>query len=139
MPTSKSYEKSMLAWATWRAAKSDNIDELLAIACTFRNRWLRYGKAPSQVLEAAEINRPWPDIKHPIFIDPQNGLLQAVEDIYDNIAPDYTSNHLQKDGALWFCQAFEHQGKRTWMDINILDNPNEHPLIGQWGTQQFYK
>ena len=139
MPTSRSFEKSLLALRTWQAAKSDNIDEVLAIACTFRNRWLRYGKTPTQVLEAAEINRPWPDIKHPLLIDPQSGLLQAVEDIYDNIAPDYTANHLKKNGALWFCQPFEHQGTRDFIDSNILDNPNEHSLIGQWGAQCFYE
>jgi hypothetical protein len=136
--TPKAFEKSLLALRVWQAAKSDNIDELLAIASVFRNRVLRYGKTYSQVLEAAEVNRPWPDIKHAVLIDPQNGLLQAVEDIYDNIAPDYTANHLQQNGALHFCQPFEHQGKGTWIDKNILDNPNEHVLIGQWGSQCFY-
>jgi hypothetical protein len=135
----KQFEKALLALRTWQAAKSDNMDELQAIACTFRNRVLKFGKTYSQVLEVAEVNRDWPDIKHPLLIEPTNGLLAFVEGVYDNVQPDFTANHLHKNGALYFGHAFSHQDKGDWFDNTVLDNPNEHPLIGTWGTQQFYE
>lgn len=134
----REYEMSLLALTSWRAALSDNGDELTAIACVIRNHVLRYGKTYSQVCEKFIVNRDWPDIRHPALIDPHNGLISKMEGIYKNETPDYTSNHLHKDGCLYFLRVMDHQGKGTWEEENILKNPFEHPLVGQWGVQNFY-
>lgn len=136
--TPKTYEKALLALRSYQAAQSDNIDEILAVACVLRNRVLKYGKTYTQVLEAAEVSRPWPAVNNPILSDPQNGILALVDDVYDNIAPDYSANHLHKDGALFFGRSQDHFDKKDWFDLNILSNPNEHPLIGNFGTMGFY-
>ena len=133
------YECSLLALRSYQAAKSDSVDELLAVACTFRNRVHRYGKTYSQILEAAELNRGWPDVRHPAMIDPQNGLLAAVEAIYRNEMPDMTSNHLFREGATFFGRVVEHQGTGDWFETTILQNPTEHGLIGTFGVQQFFE
>lgn len=132
------YEAALLALRSYQAAKSDNADELLCIACVFRNRVMKYGKTYSQILEAAELNRGWPDVRHPALIDPQNGLLSQVEAIYRNETPDMTSNHLFRDGALWFGRAQDHQNTGDLFERTILQDPYNHPLIGQFGSQQFY-
>jgi hypothetical protein len=137
--TSRDYEMALLALRSWQASKSDSLDEVLAIACVFRNRVLKWGKTYTQVLEEAEVNRGWPDIRHPAMIDPNNGLLAAVEGIYKNETPDLTSNHLHKNGCLWFMRAVDHHGTGDWMDENILKNQAEHGLVGTWGIQQFYE
>jgi hypothetical protein len=134
----KVYEKALLALRSWQASKSDNLDEVLAIACVARNHVLKFGKTYSSVLEDLIINRPWPDIRHPLLIEPTRGLLAAVEDIYDNNMPDLTSNHLFKDGCLYFMRVVEHQGTGDSMETSILQNPTEHPLVGTWGVQQFF-
>lgn len=137
--TPATFETSLLALASWRASKSDDVTEILAIACVFRNRVMRYGKTYTQVLEEAEVNRGWPDIRNPALINPQNGILAQIEDIYKGVTPDLTSNHLMKNGALWFCEVMQHQGTGDWMEENILKNPGEHRLIGKWGFQNFYE
>lgn len=133
------YEQALLVLKSWQAAKSDSVDELLAIACVFRNRVLRYGRTYTQILEASEINRGWPDVRHPALIDPANGLLSQVEAIYRNELPDMTSNHLHKDGAMYFGRVQDHQGTGDSFDLNVLQKQDEHPLIGAWGVQNFYE
>ena len=135
----KQFEKAIFALRVYQAAKSDNIDEILAIACVARNRVLRYGKTYMQVLEELEINRRYPDIGNPILIHPIRGLLVQIDDIYDNTTPDFTSNHLVRDGALFFGRPQDHQGTGDDFEEKILKNPEDHPLIGFWGLQGFYK
>ena len=137
--TSPTYEMSLLVLRTYQAALSDNMDELCAVACTFRNRVQRYGKTYTQILEDAIINRPWPSTQNPALIDPQTGLLSQVEDIYRNVTPDYTANHLHKNGAMYFCDIMQHQGTGDWIEENILKHPEEHCLIGKFGVQHFYE
>lgn len=136
--TPKSYESALLALRSYQAAKSDDIMELLCVACVFRNRVFRYGKTYSQVLEQAEINRGWPSIQNPVLTNPNDGLFVKIEEIYSGNAPDYSSNHNFKDGALWFCDIMQHQGTGDWFETEILMKPEEHPLIGKFGNQWFY-
>jgi hypothetical protein len=137
--TPSTYETALLALASWQAAKSDNIDEILAIACVFRNRVLKYGKSYSQILEEAEVNQGWPDIRHPVLINPVSGLLAQIDGIYRNETADLTSNHLHKNGALYFGRVVDHQGTGDDFELSVLQNQEEHPLIGTWGQQQFYE
>lgn len=136
--TPKLYEASLLAHHAYRASKSDDPLEILCIACVFRNRVFRYGKTYSQVLENAEVNRGWPSIQNPALIDPTNGILNKIEDIYDGTAPDFSANHNFKDGALWFCDIMQHQGTGDWFETEILMKPEEHALIGKFGALWFY-
>jgi hypothetical protein len=135
----REYEMALLALTAVRAAKSDSIDEWVAIACVIRNQVLRFGKTYSQVCERFVVNRDWPDIRHPALIHPSTGLLAQVDAIYKNEAPDITSNHLHKEGALYFARVVEHQGKGTDFEEQILKHQDEHPLIGTFGTQQFFE
>lgn len=137
--TPSQYEMSLLALRSYQAAMSDNLDEILAVACVFRNRVQAFGKTYSQILEQAEENRGWPDIRHPLLINPQNGILTQVAGIYKNDTPDLTSNHLHKDGALYFGRIMDHQGTGDWFETEILMKPEEHSLIGSWGVQAFYE
>lgn len=133
------YETALLALRSWQAAKSDDVTEILAIACVFRNRVMRYGKTYTQVLEEAEVNRGWPDIRNPALINPQNGILVQIEDIYKGITPDLTSNHLMKNGALYFGRVVDHQGKGDDFEKKVLNHQGEHRLIGTFGVQQFFE
>ena len=133
------YEAALLCLRSYQAAKSDNTDELLCIACVFRNRVQRFGKTYTQILEESELNRGWPDVRNPVLIDPQTGLLSQVEAIYRNELPDYTANHLHKNGAMWFGRVMDHQGRGDWFEETILKNPTDHPLIGAFGVQNFYE
>jgi hypothetical protein len=132
------YEQALLALQSYRAAMSDDILEMLAIACVFRNRVHRFGKSYTQILEDAEVSRPWPAINHPILSTPYTGLLSQIEGIYKGDTADYTANHNFKNGALYFGRAQEHQRTGDWFEENILKNQKEHPLIGQFGAQHFY-
>jgi hypothetical protein len=136
--TPRDYEIALLCLRSYQAAMSDNVDEILSIACVFRNRVMVYGKNYTQILEQAPVNRGYPDIKNPILINPQNGILAACEGIYKNETPDLTSNHNFKNGALWFGRPQVHQNTNDWFETNILKKQDEHPLIGQWGVQCFY-
>lgn len=133
------YECGLFALKAYQGALSDNVDEILCVACVLRNRVQRLGKTYTQVLEESEVNRPWPSIQNPALIDPQTGLLAQIEDVYRNIMPDLTSNHNHKNGAMYFCEVMHHQGTGDWVEENILKKPEEHCLIGKWGSQHFYE
>jgi len=137
--TPQQYETSLLALQSYRAAKSDDILEMLAIACVFRNRVHKYGKSYTQILEAAEVSRPWPAITHPVLVTPYTGLLSQVESIYKGDMPDMTANHLKKNGALYFGRVQEHLGTGDFFEETVLKNQAEHGLVGQWGSQHFYE
>lgn len=137
--TPASYEMALLALRSWQSAVSDDILEILAIACVFRNRVQRFGKSYSQILEdATEIRRGWPAINHPILIAPYTGLLSQIEGIYKNDTADLTANHNFKNGALFFGRVQNHTGTGDDFEKNILKNQIEHPLIGMFGSQNFY-
>ena len=145
------YECGIFVLSVYRAAKSDNIDELLAIASTLRNRVAKFGKTYSEICETAEINQGYPSINNPVLITPGTGLLAQIEEIYRNIAPDYTSSANNIEGALYFGRVQDEQPlpefingelvtlPGSWFYENILKKQDEHPLIGTWGSQSFYK
>lgn len=137
--TSATYETALLCLKSWQAAKSDNVDEILAIACVVRNRVIKTGRTYTQVLEELETNRGWPAINHPALISPVNGILSQIDGIYRNETPDLTSNHLHKNGALYFGRVQDHQGSGDDFEKNVLQNQEEHALIGKWGDQYFYE
>src|ERR1700678_3791381 len=145
------YECGIFVLAVYRAAKSDNIDELLAIASTLRNRVAKFGKTYSEICETAEINQGYPSINNPVLITPGTGLLAQIEEIYRNIAPDYTSSANNIEGALYFGRAVEEiplttydendieiRPMSSWLYENVIRKPDKFQLLGTWGSQQFW-
>ena len=142
--TQADYEKGLLVAATFRLAKSDDVNELLAISCVLRNLVVpRYGQvaeypsytdALTAVLEAYEL-RPLPRHDNPALIDPDEGLLGKIDSVYDNSLPDVTSSRTHPGGARYFGSASRPGG---WFHSQVISRQDIHPLIGSWGAQQFY-
>jgi hypothetical protein len=136
--SSKSLDMGILVLATYRAAKSEDLNELTAIMSTLRNRALRWGQTYLQIAEKAEVNQGYPAANCPALITPGTGLLAIVESVYDLSAPDFTSNLNFKEGALYFGRPTDEQGTGSWFELNILKEKDAHKLIGTFGTMQFY-
>ena len=145
------YECGIFVLSVYRAAKSDNIDELLAIASTLRNRVAKFGKTYSEICETSEINQGYPSINNPVLITPGTGLLAQIEEIYRNIAPDYTSSANNIEGALYFGRVQDEQPESyedtegllrfkegSWFYENVIQKPEKFQLLGTWGSQSFY-
>lgn len=142
--TAADYEKALIVQATFRLAKSDDVNELLAIACVIRNLVVpRLGQVPEypsytaaieEMLNAYEL-RPFPRHDNPALVDPDDGLLVKVDGVYDNSMPDFTSSRSHPGGARFFCSA---RRPAAWFQSSILDRPDVHALIGSFGSQQFY-
>lgn len=142
--TSADYEKGLLVSATFRLAKSDDVNELLAIACVIRNlvvprlglapEYASYTDAIGEMLNAYEL-RPLPRHDNPALVDPEDGLLVKIDSVYDNSLPDITSSCAHVGGARFFGTA---RRPAAWFQAAIIDRPAEHPLIGTWGAQQFH-
>lgn len=149
------YEKMLLAATTWQLAVNSDINELLAIACTIRN-WVvpRYGvqRLPmngkayfKSYSEAAETflalypTRPLPAITEPALIDQDDGLLVMIDGVYDCTTLDLTSSRAFPGGARYFGRGAigTHRVQGPYRD-EVLQHQDIHPLIGTFGSQQFY-
>jgi hypothetical protein len=150
------YEKALLVAASWQLALNNDVNELLAIACCIRN-WVvpRYGvpRLPdprlgklyySSYSEAIESflqlypYRSLPAINEPGLIDPDEGLLVKIEQVYDCTLNDVTSSRAFAGGARYFARAGRHSSD-DWFGKEILAHQQDaHPLIGTFGSQQFY-
>lgn len=147
---SSEYEKGLLVQASWRLSRSNDINELVAVACVIRN-WvvpklyqgvlrqplvsaLYHGTFTEAIKElySAYPLRPLPNVDEPVLIDPSEGLLLAVDGVYDCSTPDATSSKAFPGGARYFARA----GTPEWMKEII--GRGEHPLIGNFGSSQFY-
>jgi hypothetical protein len=136
------YEASLLVEASFRLSKSDDIDEILAVGCVIRN-WIErdnvyrtYPEAISHFMSAYE-TRALPDSSCPALVDPSQGMLQKIEDVYFNRHPDITSAHDHPGGARYFARAAS-EPEGSWLRTEIIQHPEKHPLLGTWGAQQFY-
>lgn len=142
--TAADYEKGLIVSATFRLAKTDDVNELLAIACVIRNLVVpRLGKRPEfssyteaigEMLVAYDL-RPLPRHDNPALVDPEDGLLLKVDAVYDCSLPDVTSSHAHPNGARFFGMTRHPSG---WFQAAILDRQDVHPLIGTFGSQQFF-
>lgn len=143
--TQADYEKGLLVMAAFKLAKSDDVNELLAIACTIRN-WVvprmnrgqetyrTYSEAVANFLTAYP-SRPLPDVFSPALIDPTDGLLARIDSVYDNSLVDITSSRSNPGGARYFGSA---RNPDPWFEKEIIQRQELHPLIGTWGAQSFY-
>lgn len=144
--TQADYEKALLVMVSWQLACSHDVNELLAIACVIRN-WVvpRLGEAPvyRTYSEAcayfllAYQPRQMPEGNEPSLIDPDEGLMAKVDAVYDNSQLDVTSSQQHPRGARYFARVVSLQ-LPEWFKATVLDQQGKHPLIGTWGSQQFY-
>jgi hypothetical protein len=153
---SSDYEKALLVAASWQLACNNDVNELLAIACTIRN-WVvprygvprfpdvRFGKlyypsyseAVESFLQLYPI-RSLPAANEPALIDPDEGLLVMIEGVYDCTLNDVTGSKAFPGGARYFARS-NRQHSDDWFGKEILAHQQDtHPLIGNFGSQQFY-
>jgi len=138
------FERALLALASWQLAGSNNVDELVAIACTIRNwvvprpgvqrfNYKSYTEAIETFLQLYPV-REFPRINEPALIDPADGILNKADRVYDYRLPDITASPSFPTGARVFCRA----GGNEWPNQEVASRPGEHLLIGTFGAQQFY-
>lgn len=149
------YEKAVLVATSWQVAKSADINELLAVACTIRN-WVipkhtfpgypirvpmreklyyqSYSEACEEFLSIYFI-RGLPRANEPAIVDPDEGLLAKIDSIYDCTLPDMTSSSANPLGARYFNRGTD---PTLWVYTNIVQDQSRHPLIGTFGSMQFY-
>jgi len=146
----EAYEKAILAMSCWRLARTNDTNELLAIACTLRNWLVRrpfadqrgliyfdtYISAIESFMSVCPL-RDMPRGNEPAMIDPSEGLLRRIDGVYDCSQPDITSNHANPQGARYFGPACEI-GNGTWFDTEVLQRQGVHQLVGTFGGQQFF-
>lgn len=137
------YEAALLALASYRLAKSDNVDESIAIACVIRNHVIRtgiVGLTYTQVIQDFYKLRPtreWPSIANMTLTHPANGILSQIDGVYGNKTPDVTANAQNVRGAMYFARVVD-EDKDGWFTEEILKRQDIHPLVGTFGAQQFY-
>lgn len=142
--TPADYEKAMLANAAYRLAYMDNVDELIAIACTIRNHVTPRMGAPQYKSFSAAIEdffslypvRSNPAINSPVLTG-HTGILSFVGDIYDGRYADITASHNNPLGARYFARV-QSLPQDDWRFAEIVSRPELHPLIGTFGSQAFY-
>ena len=141
------FEKGLLVLTAWRTSSGNGVNELFAIACTLRN-WVvpRPGQAVPDYKSYTEAvlhfweNYPlrgFPKVNEPTLIDPNEGLFVCIDQVYNNTVPDITSSQAFPNGARHFGRA-RLAIPGSWFYDNILSRQHEHPLIGTFGSQQFY-
>ena len=139
--TPQNYEVAMFANAVWRLAKSNDLNELAAIACVLRNHVIvrpgqmatypTYLKACEDFLKAlAGWTRPGPDMTEDGLVSHPDGLLAIIDSVYDCSYPDLTAT-TTTPGARYFCQAAQAP---DWMKPILTT----HHLCGTFGSQQFW-
>ena len=146
MVTDRQFEIAMLALFAYRAAKTNDRTELLAILSTVRNRVYRTQKTYSEVIENfyTELDyfggpglRHYPNILDEVLTDPESGLLKMAEDVYDNESVDVTA-YGRENGALYFSRVVDVKPSDPFQ-TEILDRQDVHSLVGTFGGQQFYR
>lgn len=142
--TPQTYEKAKLASAVWRLAKSNDPNELLAVACTMRNHLVAMPGKPqtynsfSTCVEGflkiyANHLRPAPLLNEPAFVSFPDGLLSVIDDVYEFKTRDITATETTP-GARFFAQASKVMEEDLFWPIVQGRQP-----VGTFGAQQFYE
>ena len=135
------YELAFYAMTTWQLARSSNLDELTAVASTIRNHVIpRLGQVTAYksfyeaCIDFLKIypSRALPSLSDPAFVS-KDGLLFHIGRIYTCKDPDVTATHDHPNGAKYFANEPDE-----WFRTEIIGKPELHPLLGQWGSMQFY-
>lgn len=137
------YEKAVLVTTVWRLARSNDPNELMAIACTIRNHifprpgqmqtYQSFSEACEDFLKLYPV-REAPAMSEPALVSYPEGLLAVVDDIYSCRTPDLTATSTTP-GARYFGRASELVNDTShWMRTLI----HSHQLLGTFGSQQFW-
>jgi hypothetical protein len=137
--TPQDYEKAFMVMAVWQLAKSNDLNELAAIACTLRNHvvprpgqmqtYKTYLHACEDFMKAYPV-RPRPTLLEDAMTSYPDGLLAIIDKIYDCSYPDLTATQTTP-GARYFCQASQPP---EWIKPIL----STHHLCGTFGSQQFW-
>jgi len=147
------YEKALLVAAAWTLALNNDVNELLAIACTIRNwvvpryqatrlpmngklYFVSYSEAVQNFHDVYPV-RPLPIGNESGLVDPVEGLLAKIDGVYDCSLVDMTSSRAFPFGARYFIRASQ-RGLNEWIYQEVVSRQDVHPLIGTFGSQQFY-
>ena len=145
------YEKALLVAASWQLALTNDINELLAVASVIRN-WVvpkfqarvypmrektyhaSYTDAIREFLELYPV-RPLPNVNESVLVDPVEGLLLKVDQVYDCSLIDLTSSRAAPFGARYFGRS---RNPSEFFAKEVLQRQDLHPLIGTFGSMQFH-
>lgn len=135
------YEIAFYAASTWRLARTSDSMELLAVASVLRNhvmprlgqisRYKSFYECCQDFLTVYPC-RALPSLSDPAFVS-KEGLLFNINKVYNCELPDVTSTHDHPAGALYFANEPDE-----WFRTEIIARPDVHPLIGNFGSMQFY-
>lgn len=144
--TPSQYELAFYAQTVWRLAFSSDVNELTAVACTVRNHVIpKMGQITDydSYLDACEafLNN-YPVRENPTrddiaFFSRPDGILYNIERIYNCEQIDITATHDQPAGAKYFARVIS-LAPDDWRKIQIVNRPTGHPLLGTFGSMQFY-
>jgi hypothetical protein len=135
------FEQAYYAQTVWQLSRSSNLDEMLAVACVIRNHVMpRLGQiAPYKSFYEACIDfrkiypsRALPSLSDPSFVS-MDGLLFHLGRIYSCEDLDVTATHDHPNGARYFANEPD-----DWFRTEIIGRADLHPLLGTWGSMQFY-
>jgi hypothetical protein len=140
------YEICFMAQTVWQISYSSDMDEMVAVANTLRNHviprpgqtstYVSFSDACEGFLEAYP-TRERPRLDDAAFVSSPQGLLAQIEAIYDCSVPDITATHDHPNGARYFARV-QSLDPQDWRKLEIIDRPTLHPLLGQFGSMQFW-
>jgi hypothetical protein len=145
--TPRDYEIAFYAQSVWRLANSSDINELMAVAATIRNHVLpklgevstykSYSEACLSFLGTHPL-RAHPTADDDAFFARPYGLLSTISSIYSGQTPDITATHDHPKGAKFFARVTS-LSPGDWRKIEIVNRPSGHPLLGTFGSMQFFE
>ena len=145
--TPQDYEIAMFAQATWRLARSSDQNELIAVACVLRNHIMpRLGQVATYrsymecIVDFFKVypTRELPSLTDPAFVSAPEGLLFNIAGIYNCETPDITATHDHPNGAKYFNRVSQLEPS-DWFVLEITNKQGQHPLIGTFGSMQFFQ
>jgi hypothetical protein len=137
--TPQAYETAFFAQSVWQLAKSNDLNELAAIACAIRNHviprpgqiqtYKSFTQACEDFMKAYGV-RARPTMLEDAFISHPDGLLSIIDSVYDCSYSDLTAT-ATTPGARYFGQA---SNLPEWLKPLAVS----HHLCGTFGAQSFW-
>jgi hypothetical protein len=140
------YEIAFYAQTVWRLAHSSDTNELVAVANVVRNYVVPrlgqvavYSSFTEACFEFMKVYplRELPFLTDPAFVSQPEGLLCQITDIYTCAAKDITATHDHPNGARYFARV-AHLDPNDWFQLEIVNKQGQHPLLGTFGSMQFF-
>lgn len=140
------YEIAVYAQTVWRLAHSSDTNELISVALVLRNHVVprigqvaTYGSFEEACREFTKVypTRDFPSLTDPAFVSQPEGLLCQITDIYTCTAKDITATHDHPNGAKYFARV-ANLNPNDWFSLEIVQKQGQHPLIGTFGSMQFF-